>query len=144
MSARPARIVYAKPPSKSAAPYKPQPSTKRPPPPPEPPRPALSSAGAIAAFLDLLRQWKLAPTRGWRMLTGVTWSAGSLTPDQIARVECLIAINSGLHSADVGKWMTTGNPSLLLCGTTPVDYLTRAGTRGYVALAQQVDRLAKM
>ena len=78
------------------------------------------------------------------MLTGGGWQAGSLTPDQIARVECLIAIDAGLHSADVGKWMTTGNPMPLLCGATPVDYLTRAGTRGYVALAQQVDRWTTM
>ena len=90
-----------------------------------------------------MRQWKLAPVRGWRMLTGVCWSAGSLTPDQVARVECLIAIDAGLHSADVGKWMTTSNPAPLLCGATLVDYLTRTGTRGYVALAQQVNRWAR-
>ena len=78
------------------------------------------------------------------MLTGVGWSAGSLTPDQIVRVECLVAINAGLNSADVGRWMTTGNPSPLLCGSSPVDYLTRTGTRGYVSLAQQVDRWARM
>ena len=144
MSDRPARIVDAKPPGKSAAPYKPQPSTNRPAPSVEPPRPALLSASAIPAFLDLMRRWKLAPTRGWRMLTGVTWSAGSLTADQIDRVECLIAIDAGLHSADVGKWMTTGNPMPLLCGASPVNYLTRTGTRGYVALAQQVDRWARM
>ncbi len=144
MSDRPARIVYARPPSKSVAPYKAQPSTKRLAARVEPLRPALSSTGGIAAFTDLMRQWKLAPARGWRMLTGVSWSAGSLTPDQLARVECLIAIDAGLHSADVGRWMTTGNASPLLCGASPVDYLTKAGTRGYLALAQQVDRWTKM
>ena len=40
------------------------------------------------------------------MLTGVGWSAGSLTLNQIARVECLVAIDAGRHSGDVGKWMT--------------------------------------
>ena len=44
----------------------------------------------------------------------------------------------------VGEWMVSGNPTPLLCGSAPVDYLTRTGTRGYEALAQQVDRWVRM
>ena len=92
-------------------------------------------ASAIAAFLDLLRQWKLAPARGWRMLTGVGWQAGLPTADQIDRVQDLVAIDAGLRPRLVSEWMMTGNPAPLLCGSSPVDYLTRTGTRGHVALA---------
>ena len=96
-------------------------------------------------FLELIRVWKLPPARGWRMLTGVGWQAGSLTADQIDRVQHLVAIDAGLRPTAVGEWMmTTGNPAPLLCGASPVDDLTRTGTRGYVALAQQVDRWARM
>ena len=56
---------------------------------------ALTSSKAIAAFLELLATWKLAPARGWRMLTGLGYRAGSLTPDQIARVsDPIVAENS--------------------------------------------------
>jgi hypothetical protein len=142
MSDRPARIVYAKPPGKSLASYQARPSTKRTTAPPEPPRAVLSSSTALQAFHDLLLAWKLPPARGWRMLTGVGWQAGSLTSDQIARVEHLVAIDAGLRAIRMspGEWMVTANPAPVLSGSAPVDYLTRAGTRGYEALAQQVDR----
>ena len=146
MSDRPVRIVSARPSRKNPPPRRaPHARTPAAPPAaPEPPRPVLTSSAAIQAFLELIRAWKLPPARGWRMLTGVGWQAGSLTPDQIDRVQHLVAIDVGLRPRAVGEWMMTGNPAPLLCGASPVDYLTRTGTRGYVALAQQVDRWAKM
>jgi hypothetical protein len=142
MSDRPARIVYAKPPGKSPAPYQPRPPSKRPVALLEPPRAVLSSSTALQAFHDLLLAWKLPPARGWRMLTGVGWQAGSLTPEQIGRVQHLVAIDAGLRAirTSPGEWMVTTNPAPVLSGSAPVDYLMRTGTRGYEALAQQVDR----
>ncbi len=90
----------------------------------------------------MLRAWKLPPARGWRMLTGVGWQAGSLTADQVTRVEHLVAVDTGLRAMklDPGEWMLTPNPASVLAGSAPVDYLTRTGTRGCEALARQVDR----
>ena len=51
---------------------------------------ALISFDAIAAFLDLLASWRLAPACGWRMVTGFGYRAASLTLDQIARVQHLL------------------------------------------------------
>ncbi len=109
---------------------------------PEPPREALTSPAAIQAFLGLLRTWRLPPARGWRMLTGVGWQAGSLTADQVTRVEHLVAVDIGLRAMklDPGEWMVVPNPAPVLSGSAPVDYLTRNGTRGCEALARQVDR----
>ena len=107
----------------------------------------MTSSAAIEAFLELIRAWKLPPARGWRMLTGVGYGAGSLTPDQIARVEHLLAIDVGMRtirSETVGEWMVAGNGSAVMSGASPVDFLTRAGTAGYAALARQVAPWARM
>ena len=65
---------------------------------PEPPTAAMTSSAAITAFLELLAVWKLAPSCGWRMLTGLGYRAGSLTSDQIARVQHLVTINAGMRT----------------------------------------------
>jgi hypothetical protein len=146
MSDRPARIVYARPPGTRPAPRRAvtvgksaEVTIEAPPP--------LTSSAAIDAFLELLRGWKLPPARGWRMLTGVGYRAGSLTPDQIARVQHLVEIDTGMwliKGDGVGEWMVAGNPAAVLSGASPVDFLTRAGTRGYEALARQVDQWVRM
>ena len=108
---------------------------------------ALTSSGAIAAFVDLLATWKLAPARGWRMLTGLGYRAGSLTPDQIARVQHLAAIDAGMctiRGDTVGEWMVASNGAAVLSGSSPVDFLTREGTFGYATRARQVAVWARM
>ena len=40
--------------------------------------------------------------------------------------------------------MATGNGAAVLSGSAPVDFLTRAGTRGYAALARQVEQWVRM
>ena len=109
--------------------------------------PALTSSASIAAFLEMLRTWNLPPARAWRMLTGVGYRAGSLTADQIARVHHLVAIDVGMRTikgAGVGEWMVAGNGSAVTSGSSPIDFLTRAGTGGYAALARQVGIWARM
>ena len=44
----------------------------------------------------------------------------------------------------VGEWMVTGNGSAVTSGSSPVDYLTRAGTPGYATLARQTGVWARM
>ena len=108
---------------------------------------ALTSSTAIDAFLALLQAWKLPPARCWRMLTGVGYRAGSLTPDQIQRVQHLVAIDAGMRTIKgdaVGEWLMAGNGSAVLSGSSPIDFLTRAGTPGYAALARQVAIWARM
>ena len=147
MSDRPAQIVYAPPPGKRPAPRRTTTAAKVVSAPALQPTAALTSSAAIAAFLDLLAVWKLAPARGWRMLTGLGYRAGSLTPDQIGRVQHLMAIDAGMRTIrgdTVGEWMVTGNGSAVLSGSSPVDFLTRAGTPGYVTLARQVRISARM
>ena len=147
MSDRPARIVYAPPPGKRPAPRRVTTAAKAVSAPAQHPTAALTSSGGIAAFLDLLAVWKLAPARGWRMLTGLGYRAGSLTPDQIARVQHLVAIDAGMRAIrgdTVGEWMVTSNGSAVLSGSSPVDFLTRAGTLGYATLARQVRIWARM
>jgi hypothetical protein len=151
MSDRPARIVYAPPPGTRPAPRRVAPvADKRPqaaPEPPTAPAVALTSSTAIDAFLRLLQAWKLPPARGWRMLTGLGYRAGSLTPDQIQRVQHLVAIDANMRTIKgdaVGEWMVTGNGSAVTSGASPVDFLTRAGTVGYAALARQVGIWARM
>ena len=81
------------------------------------------------------------------MLTGLGYRAGSLTPDQISRVQHLTTIDAGMRSIeadDVGEWLVVGNGSAVLSGSSPVDFLTRAGTVGYAALARQVEIWAGM
>ena len=151
MSEHPARIVYAPPPGKRPAPRRVPPVVdKGPRATPKPlaaPVAALTSSAAITAFLELLRGWKLAPDRGWRMLTGLGYRAGSLTADQIARVQHLVAIDAGMRTIKgetVGEWLVAGNGSAVTSGAAPVDFLTRAGTVGYAALARQVGIWARM
>jgi hypothetical protein len=70
--------------------------------------PPLTSSAAIEAFLELLQGWKLPPAQAWRMLTGVGYRAGSLTPDQIVRVQHLVAIDTGMRlikGDGAGEWM---------------------------------------
>ena len=56
-----------------------------------------------------------------------------------------MAINMRTIRGDtVGEWMVTGNGSALTSGSSPVDYLTRAGTPGYVTLARQIGIWARM
>ncbi len=97
MSDRPARSVYARPPGKRAAPPRSVALDRRAAEVTSEHPPVLTSSGAIAAFLELLAAWKLPPARGWRMLTGLGYRAGSLTPDQIARVQHLVAIDAGMR-----------------------------------------------
>ena len=150
MSDRPARIVYAPPPGKRPAPRRVPVLDKRPqaaPEPPTAPTVALTSSMAINALLGLLQAWKLPPARYWRMLTGLGYRAGSLTPDQIARVQHLLAIDAGMRVIKgdaVGEWLVAGNGSAVTSGASPVDFLTRAGTVGYAALARQVAAWARM
>ena len=146
MSDRPARIVYARPPSKSPAPRRAVPAGRAAEVTLEPVA-SLTSSAAIEAFLDLLRRWKLPPARGWRMLTGLGYRAGSLTPDQITRVQHLVAIDAGMRTIKgdaVGEWLVTGNGAAVLSGSSPMDFLSRAGTPGCAALARQVGIWARM
>ena len=59
----------------------------------------------------------------------------------------LVAIDAGMRTIrgdTVGEWMVAGNGSAVLSGLSPVDFLTRAGTPGYVPLARQVRIWARM
>ncbi len=146
MSDRPARIVYARPPGKSPAPRCAVPAGRAAEVTLEPVA-SLTSSAAIEAFLELLRTWKLPPARGWRMLTGLGYRAGSLTPDQITRVQHLMAIDAGMRTIKgdaVGEWLVTGNGAAVLSGSSPMDFLSRAGTPGCAALARQVGIWARM
>ena len=81
------------------------------------------------------------------MLTGLGYRAGSLTPDQIQRVQHLAAIDAGMRTIKgnaVGEWLVAGNGSAVTSGSSPIDFLTRAGTVGYAALARQVGIWARM
>ena len=125
MSDRPARIVYALPPGKRPAPRRVTAAAKAVSAPVQQPTAALTSSEAIAAFLELLATWRLAPARSWRMLTGLSYRAGSLTPDQIARVQHLVAIDAGMRTIrgdTVGEWMVVGNGSAVTSGVAPVDF----------------------
>ena len=73
------------------------------------------------------------------MLTGVGYAAGSLTPDQIQRVEILVLVDLAMRGSvdgSVGAWMTRPNAAPLFAGSAPADYLTRLGQPGYVGLRQ--------
>ena len=149
MSDRPARIVYAPSPGKRPASRRVTTPAKGTAAVAETPSvaPALSSSAAIAAFLKLIEQWRLPPARCWRMLTGVGYRAGSLTTDQIARMQHLISIDAGMRAIKgdaVGEWMVAGNGAAVLSGSSPIDFLTRAGTSGYAALAKQVATWERM
>ena len=85
--------------------------------------------------------WTLSSARGWRVLTGLGYRAGSLKLDQIARVQHFMAIDAGMRTIrgdTVGRWMVTGSGSAVTFGTAPVDFFTWAGRLGYVTLARQV------
>ena len=147
MSDRTVRIVYAPPPGKRPTPRRTTTAAKTVSAPAQQSTAVLTSSAAITAFLELLATWNLAPARGWRMLTGLGYRAGSLTPDQIGRVQYLAAIDAGMRAIrgdTVGEWMVASNGSAVLSGSSPVDYLTGAGTPGYVMLARQVEIWARM
>ena len=68
-------------------------------------------------------------------------------PDQIARVQHLVMIDAGMRTIKgdaVGEWLAAGNGSAVTSGSSPIDFLTRAGTAGYAALARQVAVWARM
>ena len=147
MSDSPARIVYALPPGKRPAPRGDTNTNRLATAPVETLRVTISSSEAIAAFLELLRVWDLAPARGWRMLTGLCYRTGPLTADQITRVQHLLAINAGMQTIrgdTVGEWMVAGNGAAVLSGSSPVDVLTRAGTPAFAALERQVGIWVRM
>ena len=112
-----------------------------------PSTPVLTSQSAIDAFRTLIEQWRMPPARAWRMLTGVGYQAGSLLPEQIERVDALLAIDGamqGIAMGSVGEWMVKPNAAPLFAGSAPVDYLTRLGGQGYVAVLRQVLRWQTM
>ena len=79
---------------------------------------------------QLLAVWTLSSARGWRVLTGLGYHAGSLKLDQIARVQHFMAIDAGMRTIrgdTVGRWMVTGSGSAVTFGTAPVDFFTWAG-----------------
>ena len=81
------------------------------------------------------------------MLTGLGYRAGSLTPDQIARVQHLMAIDAGMRAIKgdkVGEWMVANNGAAITSGSSPIDFLTRSGIPGYTALARQVTVWVRM
>ena len=62
-------------------------------------------------------------------------------------MQYLVAIDAGMRTIRgdmVGEWKVTGNGSAVTSGSSPVDYLTRAGTLGYATLAWQVGIWARM
>ena len=77
------------------------------------------------------------------MLTGVGYQAGSLTADQVQRVGVLAMVDQVMRGnvvGSVGEWMEKPNTAPIFVGSSPVDYLTRVGPPGYVALLRQVAR----
>ncbi len=108
-------------------------------------RPRPTSPEALRAFQALITDWRLAPARAWRMLTGVGYQAGSLSPEQVARVEMLVELDRIMRPVapgSVGEWMVEPNRAALLEGSAPVDYLTKRGGRGYAALLRQAQQWA--
>ena len=94
-------------------------------------------------FRGLVADWRMPPARAWRMLTGVGWQAGSLTAEQVQRVEILALVDlamRGIAAVPVGEWLVTPNAAPLFAGSAPADYLTKLGQPGYVALLRQVTR----
>ena len=92
-------------------------------------------------FTELIADWRMPPARAWRMLTGVGYAAGSLTPEQIQRVEILVLVDLAMRGSvegSVGDWLTTPNAAPLFSGSAPADYLTKLGQPGYVGLLRQV------
>ena len=143
MSDRPARIVTAQPPGRRFAPLRSLAEARRDVVAPAPDASALTGNGAIDAFLGLIERWRMPPARAWRMLTGVGHRAGSLSPEQVGRVEALLAIDDamqGIALGSIGDWMVKGNAAPLFGGAAPADYLTRMGGPGYVAVLRQVLR----
>ena len=58
-----------------------------------------------------------------------------------------MAIDAGMRTIrgdTVCEWMVIGNGSAVTSGAAPADFLTRAGTPGYVTLARQVRIWARM
>ena len=143
MSDRPARIVRTQPPKKRNVPLRPLADVKRELVPGAPGTPALTGESAVRVFRALIEKWRMPSARAWRMLTGVGYQAGSLSPEQIGRVDALMAIDDamqGITLGSVGEWMVQPNPAPLFGGSAPVDYLTRLGGPGYVGVLRQVFR----
>ena len=103
----------------------------------------MTSPEALRVFRALIANWRVPPARAWRMLTGVGYQAGSLTPDQVQRVEILAMIDQAMQGnvvGSVGEWMVKPNPAPIFAGSAPMDYLARLGQPGYEALLRQVAR----
>ena len=79
------------------------------------------------------------------MPTGVGYQAGSLSPEQVTRVEMLVELDRIMRPiapGSMGEWMVEPNPIRLLGGSAPVNYLTKRGGGGYAALLQQAQQWA--
>ena len=102
----------------------------------------LDARGALTSFRRLVKDWKLDRTQAWLMLTGEPSVRTILTEDQALRVSYLLAIDTGLREIGgrpVGTWLVAGNTTPVLGGASPLAFLTRQGTPGYVALLRQVE-----
>lgn len=134
-------IVHAPRPSRHAGPVR---HTVTAPQPAEPG--VLPTDVAFQAFDELRERWRLPADRAWRMLTGKPARPRTLSDDEVRRVALLVAAEAVLATVvrDVGAWAVDPNPGPLLMGWSPVDYLTRLGTPGYLALLRQARRWAEM
>ena len=108
--------------------------------------PQLTPVDALRTFRKLVAGWNLREDRAWHMLTGKPATPRKLTEEQGQRVVLLMEIDAAVGSvlANVGAWLVDRNPSPLLAGRSPLDYLTRAGLPGYVSLARVARRWAEM
>ncbi len=108
--------------------------------------PQLAPVDALRTFRKLVAGWNLREDRAWTMLTGDPSAPRKLTEEQAQRVGLLVEIDAAIGSVlgNVGAWFIDPNPSPLLAGRSPLDYLTRVGTPGYVSLARVARRWAEM
>ena len=68
------------------------------------PVPALAGPEALQVFRTLIADWRVPPARVWRVLTGVGYAVGSLTADQVQRVEILALVDEAMQGNVWDQW----------------------------------------
>lgn len=108
--------------------------------------PGLDGVAALGAFRKLVARWGVREDLASTMLAGRPGASGRMAEDDAWRVGVLMEIDGAMRAIlpDVGAWLVAPNPGPLLMGRSPLDFLARTGTPGYVSLLRQVRRWTEM
>jgi hypothetical protein len=110
------------------------------------------SDGAIAAFLNIMKQWQVKDELARQLLGGISNGAfydlkktrsRALEEDRLRRVSYLVGIFKALNvlydQELADRWIQMPNTNRLFGGSTPLSYLAGGGLPAFITLRRLLD-----